>query len=156
MKDVLHYTQEQTDDVGAAKDFGSILGLLSGFFFNYYPPWVTIYIGSFIHLFGYSMVLFLHSNGNLGMNVLKSWLDIAHSIQSMQSRLFIFFDGCNILVVLSVNTLKIMTLYSGLDDSCWNRVAFILACKCCPRPEFGSVLLSYGNQTSYKHESILS
>lgn len=56
MKDVLHYTQEQTDDVGAAKDFGSILGLLSGFFFNYYPPWVTIYIGSFIHLFGYSMV----------------------------------------------------------------------------------------------------
>lgn len=56
LKDVLHYTQEQTDDVGAAKDFGSVLGLFSGFFYNYYPPWVTVFIGSFFHLFGYSMV----------------------------------------------------------------------------------------------------
>lgn len=56
LKEVLHYTQEQTDDVGAAKDFGSVLGLLSGFFYNYYPPWVTVCIGSLLHLFGYSMV----------------------------------------------------------------------------------------------------
>ncbi|KAG0570951.1 hypothetical protein KC19_6G200300 [Ceratodon purpureus] len=56
LKNVLHYTQEQTDDVGAAKDFGSVLGLLSGFFYNFYPPWITICIGAFLHLFGYSMV----------------------------------------------------------------------------------------------------
>ncbi|KAG0626879.1 hypothetical protein M758_2G158200 [Ceratodon purpureus] len=56
LKEVLHYTQEQTDDVGAAKDFGSVLGLFSGFFYNYYPPWVTISIGALLHLFGYSMV----------------------------------------------------------------------------------------------------
>ena len=64
LKEVLHYTQEQIDDVGAAKDFGSILGLFSGFFYNYYPPWVTICIGALLHLFGYSMVLPLRSNGS--------------------------------------------------------------------------------------------
>lgn len=62
LKAVLHYTQEQTDDVGAAKDFGSVLGLLSGFLYNFYPPWVTICIGATLHLFGYSMVIKGHNS----------------------------------------------------------------------------------------------
>lgn len=67
LKNVLHYSQEQTDDVGAAKDFGSVLGLLSGFFYNFYPPWVTICIGAFLHFFGYSMVLPPRSNDSHGV-----------------------------------------------------------------------------------------
>jgi len=63
LKAVLHHTQEQTNNVGAAKDFGAILGLISGFFYRYYPPWVTISIGAILHLFGYSMVCPPHSNG---------------------------------------------------------------------------------------------
>jgi len=69
LKNVLHYTQEQTDDVGAAKDFGSVLGLLSGLFYNYYPPWVTICIGASLHLFGYFMVWVPYSNDLLGFSV---------------------------------------------------------------------------------------
>lgn len=68
------------DDVGVVKDFGFILGFFFGFFFNYYLFWVIIYIGLFIYLFGYSMVLFFCLNGNLGMNVFKSWLDIVYLI----------------------------------------------------------------------------
>ena len=75
LKNVLHYTQEQTDDVGAAKDFGSVLGLLSGFFYNFYPPWVTICIGAFLHLFGYCMVLPPRSNDS--REVVPFWSSFA-------------------------------------------------------------------------------
>lgn len=56
LKGLLHYTQEETNKLGAAKDFGSILGLLSGFLYSFYPPWVTVCIGALFHLIGYSMV----------------------------------------------------------------------------------------------------
>lgn len=70
LKEVFHYTQEQTDGVGAAKDFGYVLGLFSGFFYDYYPPWITICIGALLHLFGYSMVLPLRSNESHGFVLL--------------------------------------------------------------------------------------
>lgn len=56
LKRKMRYDQEQIDDVGAAKDFGALLGVLSGFLYNLYPPWVTVTIGGVLHLIGYGMV----------------------------------------------------------------------------------------------------
>ncbi|EFJ37680.1 hypothetical protein SELMODRAFT_402179 [Selaginella moellendorffii] len=47
---------EDIDDIGAAKDLGGVVGLLSGLLYNMYPPWVTIGIGAALHFFGYTMV----------------------------------------------------------------------------------------------------
>uniref|UniRef100_A0A0D6R5J3 Uncharacterized protein n=1 Tax=Araucaria cunninghamii TaxID=56994 RepID=A0A0D6R5J3_ARACU len=56
IKKKLHYSQEQIDNIGAAKDFGAFLGIASGFFYNLYPPWVTVYVGAVLHLFGYGLM----------------------------------------------------------------------------------------------------
>lgn len=51
-----HYTQEQIDNIGAAKDFGAVVALASGFFYNFYPPWITVYIGALLRIFGYGLM----------------------------------------------------------------------------------------------------
>lgn len=51
-----HYTQEQIDNIGAAKDFGAFVALVSGFFYNFYAPWVTVYIGTLLRVFGYGLM----------------------------------------------------------------------------------------------------
>lgn len=51
-----HYTQEQIDNIGAAKDFGAVIALVSGVFYNFYPPWVTVYIGALLRIFGYGLM----------------------------------------------------------------------------------------------------
>lgn len=56
IKEKLHYSQEQIDNIGAAKDFGAILAIVSGLFYSFYPPWVTVYIGALMHLFGYGLM----------------------------------------------------------------------------------------------------
>ncbi|KAJ7557404.1 hypothetical protein O6H91_05G125500 [Diphasiastrum complanatum] len=56
MKEKLHYSQEQIDDIGAAKDLGQILSLISGLLYNLYPPWATVVIGAGMHFIGYNMV----------------------------------------------------------------------------------------------------
>ncbi|KAG0560084.1 hypothetical protein M758_10G148200 [Ceratodon purpureus] len=57
MKEVLEYTQEQVDDIGAAKDFGQSLGIVGGLLYNFYPPFVTVSIGAVLHFVGYMAVL---------------------------------------------------------------------------------------------------
>jgi len=56
MKEVLHYTQVQVDDIGAAKDFGQSLGIVGGLLYNLYPPFVTVSIGAVLHFIGYMSV----------------------------------------------------------------------------------------------------
>lgn len=57
MKKQLHYSQEQTDDLGAAKDFGSFFGLVSGLCYFLFPPWVSVLIGALMHFLGYIVIL---------------------------------------------------------------------------------------------------
>lgn len=57
MKEVLQFTQEQVDDIGAAKDFGQSLGIVGGLLYNFYPPFVTVSIGAVLHFVGYMAVL---------------------------------------------------------------------------------------------------
>lgn len=56
MKEVLQFTQEQVDDIGAAKDFGQSLGIVGGLLYNFYPPFVTVSIGAVLHFVGYMAV----------------------------------------------------------------------------------------------------
>ncbi|KAI5068184.1 hypothetical protein GOP47_0016529, partial [Adiantum capillus-veneris] len=58
IKKQLHYSQELADDLGAAKDFGSFFGLVSGLCYFLFPPWVSVLIGALMHLLGYSVILF--------------------------------------------------------------------------------------------------
>eukprot|EP00250_Pteridium_aquilinum_P018412 c24078_g1_i1 orf=312-2150(+) len=58
IKKQLNYSQERTDDLGAAKDFGAFFGLVSGLLYFLFPPWMTVLIGAFMHFFGYIMILF--------------------------------------------------------------------------------------------------
>ncbi|XP_024529459.1 protein NUCLEAR FUSION DEFECTIVE 4 isoform X2 [Selaginella moellendorffii] len=96
MKQRLHFSQEDIDDIGAAKDLGGVVGLLSGLLYNMYPPWVTIGIGAALHFFGYTMVwmtvagkvapsfwlLCMYSAvGNGGDN----WIDTACMMTSLQN-----------------------------------------------------------------------
>ncbi|XP_024544900.1 protein NUCLEAR FUSION DEFECTIVE 4 isoform X2 [Selaginella moellendorffii] len=96
MKQRLHFSQEDVDDIGAAKDLGGVVGVLSGLFYNMYPPWVTIGIGAALHFFGYTMVwmtvagkvapsfwlLCMYSAvGNGGDN----WIDTACMMTSLQN-----------------------------------------------------------------------
>jgi uncharacterized membrane protein len=53
IKKQLHYSQEQADDLGAAKDFGAIFGLLSGLIYFFFSPWVSVIIGACMHFTGY-------------------------------------------------------------------------------------------------------
>lgn len=56
-KEKLQYSQERTDDLGAAKDFGAVAGLFSGLCYFLFPPWVSVFIGALMHSFGYIMIL---------------------------------------------------------------------------------------------------
>ncbi|MCO5602082.1 hypothetical protein L7F22_056209 [Adiantum nelumboides] len=58
IKKQLHYSQERTDDLGAAKDFGSFFGAVSGLCYFLFPPWVSVLIGGLMHFLGYTMILF--------------------------------------------------------------------------------------------------
>ncbi|MCO5575557.1 hypothetical protein L7F22_029359 [Adiantum nelumboides] len=58
IKKQLHYSQERTDDLGAAKDFGSFFGVVSGLCYFLFPPWVSVLIGGLMHFLGYTMILF--------------------------------------------------------------------------------------------------
>lgn len=58
IKKQLHYSQERTDDLGAAKDFGAVFGIVSGLCYFLFPPWVSVCIGAIMHFFGYSVILF--------------------------------------------------------------------------------------------------
>lgn len=53
LKEVLNFTQEQVDGIGAAKDFGSCFGAIGGILYNLYPPFVTVSIGALLHFSGY-------------------------------------------------------------------------------------------------------
>jgi hypothetical protein len=56
LKEVLNFTQEQVDGIGAAKDFGSCFGAVGGILYNLYPPFVTVSIGALLHFSGYITV----------------------------------------------------------------------------------------------------
>lgn len=58
IKKQLHYSQERTDDLGAAKDFGAVFGLVSGLCYFLFPPWVSVCIGAVMHFSGYIFILF--------------------------------------------------------------------------------------------------
>lgn len=96
IKEKFHYSQEQIDNIGAAKDFGAFLGIVSGLFYNMYPPWVTVYAGALMHFFGYGLMwmtmsrdtptsiwmLFLYmALGNGG----DAWVDTACMMSSLQN-----------------------------------------------------------------------
>ncbi|XP_057818065.2 protein NUCLEAR FUSION DEFECTIVE 4 isoform X1 [Cryptomeria japonica] len=96
IKEKFHYSQEQIDNIGAAKDFGAFIGIVSGFFYNIYPPWVTVYVGALLHFFGYGLtwmtmsgdtptsiwMLFLYmALGNGG----DAWVDTACMMSSLQN-----------------------------------------------------------------------
>lgn len=56
LKEVLKLSQERTDDIGAAKDFGYSFGIVGGLLYNFYPPFVTVSIGALLHFVGYMSV----------------------------------------------------------------------------------------------------
>lgn len=58
IKKQLQYSQEWTDDLGAAKDFGSVFGVVSGLCYFVFPPWVSVCTGAGLHFFGYVILLF--------------------------------------------------------------------------------------------------
>ncbi|KAH7438935.1 hypothetical protein KP509_04G037700 [Ceratopteris richardii] len=58
VKQKLHYSQERTDELGAAKDFGAIFGLVSGLCYFLFPPWMSILIGALMHLLGYAVIFY--------------------------------------------------------------------------------------------------
>lgn len=62
IKKQLHYSQERTDDLGAAKDFGAVFGLVSGLCYFLFPPWVSVCIGAVMHFCGYIFVSVINLN----------------------------------------------------------------------------------------------
>lgn len=60
LKEVLQLSQERTDDIGAAKDFGYSFGIVGGLLYNFYPPFVTVSIGALLHFVGYMTVSIKH------------------------------------------------------------------------------------------------
>jgi hypothetical protein len=70
LKEVLNYTQEQVDGIGAAKDFGACFGVIGGILYNLYPPFVTVSIGALLHFSGYITVSYIFFLPRLCENVM--------------------------------------------------------------------------------------
>ncbi|GBG85457.1 hypothetical protein CBR_g40099 [Chara braunii] len=102
LKQTLHYSQEDVDGLGAAKDFGGTVGLVAGLLYNFYPPWVTMVVGAVGHLTGYGVLWLTVTDrirptyGALCMFVTLavgggSWADTACVVTSMRN--FPMFRG---------------------------------------------------------------
>eukprot|EP00249_Psilotum_nudum_P035858 c5741_g1_i2 orf=285-1715(+) len=137
-KETLHYTQEQTDDLGAAKDFGSLVGLISGLFYFFFPPWVSVCIGAVLHLFGYGMVL-LTISGKISISFWllcfyfaigsggDNWVDTACIMTSMQN--FDEYKGTSVGILksqLGLSAAIFVMVYEAFFDSNVSKFLFLI------------------------------
>jgi Nodulin-like len=56
IKTTLGYNQQTLNTLSFFKDFGSNVGILSGLINEVMPPWVVLYMGAAMNLFGYLMI----------------------------------------------------------------------------------------------------